>query len=266
MTHPYTIPNILTALRIVLIPAIVVFFYLPYSWSDMACGLLFALAGITDSIDGYLARRLGQVSPLGAFLESVDTSFEHWRVERVSYRAAYGEERIEALLYLPETATPPYSVVVYVPHAAVHLSRRPFELSDGELSHFLFFLRGGRAVLYPMCHGTYARHVDGFFEEETFEESLRRTVLDIRRSVDYLETRSDVDAGAIAYCGWGFGANNGPLTLAVESRFSAAVLISGGFPRQAPRPAVDAEIFAPRVRQPTLMVGGRHDPYCDLES
>lgn len=71
MTHPYTIPNLLTALRIALIPAIIVLFYLPYGWSDMACGLMFALAGITDSFDGYLARRLGQVSPLGAFLDPV---------------------------------------------------------------------------------------------------------------------------------------------------------------------------------------------------
>jgi CDP-diacylglycerol--glycerol-3-phosphate 3-phosphatidyltransferase/cardiolipin synthase len=71
MTHPYTVPNLLTALRIVLIPAIVVLFYLPYSWADMACGLMFAAAGITDSFDGYLARRLDQVSPLGAFLDPV---------------------------------------------------------------------------------------------------------------------------------------------------------------------------------------------------
>ncbi len=71
MTHPYTLPNLLTLLRIALIPGIVVFYYLPYPWSDMACGLLFALAGITDSFDGYLARRLGQVSPLGAFLDPV---------------------------------------------------------------------------------------------------------------------------------------------------------------------------------------------------
>lgn len=71
MTHPYTIPNLLTTLRIVLIPAVVVLFYLPYPWANMACGLLFAVAGITDSIDGYLARKLGQVSPLGAFLDPV---------------------------------------------------------------------------------------------------------------------------------------------------------------------------------------------------
>jgi CDP-diacylglycerol--glycerol-3-phosphate 3-phosphatidyltransferase len=71
MTSPYTIPNLLTALRIALIPVIVVLFYMPYHWSDMACGLLFAVVGVTDAFDGYLARKLGQVSPLGAFLDPV---------------------------------------------------------------------------------------------------------------------------------------------------------------------------------------------------
>jgi len=78
MTHPYTIPNLLTLLRIVLIPAVVALFYadvlgfgMDRGWAAMACGLLFAAAGITDSIDGWLARRWGQVSPLGAFLDPV---------------------------------------------------------------------------------------------------------------------------------------------------------------------------------------------------
>ena len=71
MTNPYTIPNLLTALRIALIPVIVGLFYLPYHWSDMACGLLFAVVGITDAFDGYLARKLGQTSRLGAFLDPV---------------------------------------------------------------------------------------------------------------------------------------------------------------------------------------------------
>jgi CDP-diacylglycerol--glycerol-3-phosphate 3-phosphatidyltransferase len=71
MSGPFTIPNLLTAIRIALIPAIIVLFYLPYPWSDMACGVMFAIAGITDSFDGYLARKLGQVSRLGAFLDPV---------------------------------------------------------------------------------------------------------------------------------------------------------------------------------------------------
>ena len=71
MKSPYTIPNLLTGLRIVLIPVIVGLFYLPYGWGDILAGLLFAVAGITDSLDGYVARRLGLVSPLGEFLDPV---------------------------------------------------------------------------------------------------------------------------------------------------------------------------------------------------
>ena len=71
MTTPYTLPNMLTAVRIALIPVIVGLFYLPYGFGDVAAGLLFMVAGITDSLDGYVARRTGQVSPLGEFLDPV---------------------------------------------------------------------------------------------------------------------------------------------------------------------------------------------------
>jgi CDP-diacylglycerol--glycerol-3-phosphate 3-phosphatidyltransferase len=67
----WTLPNILTWIRIAAIPLIIVLFYAPFHWSDPAAGLLFAAAGITDSLDGYLARRLGQTSRLGAFLDPV---------------------------------------------------------------------------------------------------------------------------------------------------------------------------------------------------
>lgn len=66
-----SIPNILTLLRIFLIPVFVVVFYLPYSWSRPVSAIIFILAALTDLFDGYLARRLNQVSPLGAFLDPV---------------------------------------------------------------------------------------------------------------------------------------------------------------------------------------------------
>lgn len=65
------IPNILTLLRIVLIPVFVLIFYLPYSWAPIATGVVFAVAGFTDWLDGYLARKLNQTSPFGAFLDPV---------------------------------------------------------------------------------------------------------------------------------------------------------------------------------------------------
>ena len=65
------VPNTLTGLRIVLVPILVVVFYLPFSWTPMACAAIFALAAATDWADGYLARRLSQVSTFGAFLDPV---------------------------------------------------------------------------------------------------------------------------------------------------------------------------------------------------
>jgi CDP-diacylglycerol--glycerol-3-phosphate 3-phosphatidyltransferase len=67
----WNLPNTLTWLRISMIPAIVVLFFLPYWWADPAACAAFALAGITDTLDGYYARKLGQTSRLGAFLDPV---------------------------------------------------------------------------------------------------------------------------------------------------------------------------------------------------
>jgi CDP-diacylglycerol---glycerol-3-phosphate 3-phosphatidyltransferase len=68
----WNLPNTLTWLRISMIPAIFALFYLlPYPWADPAACAAFALAGITDSLDGYYARKLGLTSRLGAFLDPV---------------------------------------------------------------------------------------------------------------------------------------------------------------------------------------------------
>jgi len=68
---PINIPNALTILRIVLIPVLVVVFYLPFKNHLLVAAGIFAFASITDWFDGYLARRLGQMTAFGAFLDPV---------------------------------------------------------------------------------------------------------------------------------------------------------------------------------------------------
>jgi CDP-diacylglycerol---glycerol-3-phosphate 3-phosphatidyltransferase len=67
----FPIANYLTVARIFMIPLVVILFYAPYPWAAPACGSMFILAAVTDSLDGYLARKLGQTSALGAFLDPV---------------------------------------------------------------------------------------------------------------------------------------------------------------------------------------------------
>lgn len=67
----FNLPNTLTWLRISMIPGVVILYYLPFWWAHPAAGVGFALAGITDTLDGYFARKLGLTSRLGAFLDPV---------------------------------------------------------------------------------------------------------------------------------------------------------------------------------------------------
>ncbi|MBP19887.1 MAG: CDP-diacylglycerol--glycerol-3-phosphate 3-phosphatidyltransferase [Pseudomonadales bacterium] len=66
-----SLPNILTSIRIALIPVLVMVFYLPFEWRYIAAAGIFTLAAVTDWLDGYLARRLNEMTRFGAFLDPV---------------------------------------------------------------------------------------------------------------------------------------------------------------------------------------------------
>jgi cardiolipin synthase len=73
---PLNVPNLITLSRIILIPLIIGLYYLPNEWvsehsRNLAATVVFILAAITDWLDGYLARRLNQMSAFGAFLDPV---------------------------------------------------------------------------------------------------------------------------------------------------------------------------------------------------
>jgi CDP-diacylglycerol---glycerol-3-phosphate 3-phosphatidyltransferase len=64
-------PTFLTLLRIALVPVLILFFYLPFHWANAACVVVFVFAAVTDWADGFIARRMGQLSRFGAFLDPV---------------------------------------------------------------------------------------------------------------------------------------------------------------------------------------------------
>ena len=74
-----------------------------------------------------------------------------------------------------------------------------------------------------------------------------------------LETRPDIDRDRLAFYGLSAGAVDGPILTALEPRFKASILVSGGFPTQSEPPEADPINFAPRAKMPVLMLNGRHD-------
>jgi formylglycine-generating enzyme required for sulfatase activity/dienelactone hydrolase len=204
-------------------------------------------------------------TPLDPRVESVDGANPAWREERLSVRAAYGNERLPLRLFLPKSAAPPYQAVVFFPAAdatAMHSSQNlalPF--AD-------FLVRSGRALVYPIYQGTYERRVTGQRGPNVLRDVMIQRGKDVRRTVDYLETRPDIDRSRIAFHSLSLGAQLAPLFLAIEPRFRTGVLLSGGFETWDMPAEADPVNFAPRVRVPVLMVNGREDfdlPYATAQ-
>lgn len=89
---------------------------------------------------------------------------------------------------------------------------------------------------------------------------------DLQRTVDYLQTRSDVAHDKIGYVGRSWGAAMGTIMVATEPRLKLAIFYVGGFYSQHARPEVEATNFAPRVVVPSLMLNGRYDFFFPVES
>jgi len=89
--------------------------------------------------------------------------------------------------------------------------------------------------------------------------------LRLRRSLDYLETRPDIDHNRLAFYGFNWGSIEGSISLALESRFKTAVLADGGCNSGGPLPEVNPINFAPNIKIPVLMINGRYDLMVSFE-
>ena len=193
---------------------------------------------------------------LAAKVESVDESSELWRREKVSFDAGYGGERVVAYLFMPRHAAGPVACVVVVPSAS-QLAKR----TSSAIRPDSYILRSGRAMLYPVFKGTYERSTGASsFQPVEIRDGVVAWRKEMSRSLDYLETRKDIDLKKIGYLGHSMGSEVAPMLLSMERRFAAAALLSGGLtPSFGKLPEVNAVNFLPRVKTPVLMVNGKYD-------
>jgi len=206
-------------------------------------------------------------APLNATSQAMDDPSQDWTREKVTFNAAYDGERMSAYLFLPKHTKPPYQAVVFFPSARVNFLSSSAEL--GDMSFVDYVIKSGRAVIYPVYQKLYERRA----KVVTLPgPTLQREVLvdwrkDVGRSIDYLETRDDIDKNRIAYLGVSQGSAYGVVLAALESRFKAVVFLDGGmFQQTAGLAGLDQVDFAPRLTKPVLMVNGRYDATFPYES
>ncbi|MEM7415332.1 MAG: SUMF1/EgtB/PvdO family nonheme iron enzyme [Gemmatimonadota bacterium] len=207
-------------------------------------------ASLEDRIDrfGYDA------TPLEARVDSTADGHPMWRREFVSFDAAYGDERMGAVVYMPRHGSPPFEPVVVHPGADATLLPHA---ASARTYWFDFLARGDYAVVYPVYKGTYERRAP-ISGPIGLRDRVVERVKDVRRALDYIESRDDLD-GPITYYGFSQGAALAPLVAAAEPRIGSVVVLSGGLGRARLDDAVEPRHYLPHADRPLLMIGGELD-------
>jgi len=239
------------------------------AWRDVS-----GLEPFSDAeFDSYRALYQYDPRPLHPTVEKVDSTSPLWQEETITFDAAYAGHRVTAHLFMPKAGRPPYQTVIYFPggNAITDTSFRgaPYR------ALWQCIVTSGRAVLFPVYYGTYERPSDrgrewtmqGLAETPlVYREWTIRMAQDLRRSIDYLETRDDIDSRRIGYYGYSSGSLLGPLMLAVEERINTGIFVHGGLlPIDLPR-SFDMALYAYRVNVPVLMVNGAEDVLLPAEA
>ncbi len=204
-------------------------------------------------------------TPLNAKVEGVVQETADWREEKVTFDAAYNNERMAAYLFLPKKVKPPFQTVVFFPSARV-LSI-PNSDALGDVKFFDYVVQSGRAVLYPVYKGTYERQTNLTIPDTpTVTEEFTEHFKDLGRSMDYLATRSDIDNDKLAYLGVSMGSAEGVIyTALLQEKLKTVIFLDGGYFLYHPPIGADQADFAPRLKKPVLMVNGRYDYVFSLD-
>jgi formylglycine-generating enzyme required for sulfatase activity/dienelactone hydrolase len=224
---------------------------------------------VPDAVYADYERQLAyQPGVLNASAEEVLADTEDWTKVRVTIDTGYNGERMALILFKPKRFKGPYQPVIFVSGGQIVMFPGRSEIIEPGFAGYAldYVVKSGRMLVQPVLKGTFDRFQAPYDPRDTvrdLQEWIARRQ-DLGRTLDYLATRQDVLADRTGYIGMSFGASAALPLLAVEHRFKAAVLVSGGMPPPlgplTPRiPLMDVASHAARIRIPVLMINGRYD-------
>jgi eukaryotic-like serine/threonine-protein kinase len=199
--------------------------------------------------------------PLDARIEET-TETDDWRRETITFNGADGE-RVTAYLYLPKNFQGPHQVMHIVPAADVDGGLR--SLTASIESRFTPILKSGRAIFGVLLKGYVGRRPENFAwpnrDTVEYREIIVNRIIDVRRGLNYLETRPDIDAKKIALFGPSAGARIGLILASLETRYVSVLLQGAGVTKRDLQTIAEANPinFAPHIRVPKLMSHGKYD-------
>lgn len=215
--------------------------------------------------------------PLNPIIQSATASSgmnSRFRHEVVEVSTTYNSERFKVHLLIPNENPRAMETIIFVPGVTAWENGRELKFeTEPHVGLLKRLADSGRIVCFPVYQGTYERWAGSTLGQQFSNSPIRArddyiaVTKDGSRVVDYLLTRKDVDPKRLVYFGLSNGALRGPMALATDTRYQAAVLLSGGYTKwHKTIPEIQAFHFTPEVKQPVLMMNGTSDQVFPVET
>ncbi len=193
------------------------------------------------------------------------TETNDWIREIISVNVPYEEAPMKILVFLPVNFKPPYQAILYFPGIDSHHSSSMINMNVN--NNIDFFLKSGRAVIWPVYYASNGRGTTNITNLNLWKQAYKNIISDVHVTLDYLETRSDINPEKIAYFGFSWGGGISPYILATEKRIKLGILALFGIQsiEKYRFKEFDQIDYVPHVKIPMLLLGGRYDPDYTME-
>ena len=193
------------------------------------------------------------------------TITEDWSMQTISVEVPYEDAPMKILIWLPVDYKPPYQAIVYFPGLGSHKSNSMTGMNVH--SNFDFFLKSGRAIIWPVYYSSHGRGEINITNINAWKQTYKNIIIDAQTTVDYLQTRNDIDSENLVFYGSSWGGAVAPYILAIEERFKLGILRLFGVSsvEKYRFKEFDQIDYIPHVEIPMLLLGGRYDPDYTME-
>ncbi len=209
-----------------------------------------------------------EASALDIKILKTDNSDPDYTYELIEYNAAYNNERMSGVLFKPKNLTGKAPAIVYFPGSnVIHTS----EIEKVTLSQMArSYVKMGYAFFYPIYKGTINRQdaLKSDYADKTdfYKEHVIMWGKDMKRSIDVIESRNDLDASNLLYFGVSWGGEMANIMIPIEPRIKRAVLLVAGLEFEEAKPEVEAASYTPFIKVPILMLNGKYDYFFPSET
>ncbi|MEI7960657.1 MAG: SUMF1/EgtB/PvdO family nonheme iron enzyme, partial [Chitinophagaceae bacterium] len=209
-----------------------------------------------------------EAGPLDIKILKTDNSDPDYTYELIEYNAAYNNERMSGVLFKPKNVTGKAQAIIHFPGSNVIHTSEIEKVTLGQMARS--YLKMGYAFFYPIYKGTINRQdalkSDYADKTDLYKDHVIMWGKDMKRSIDVIESRSDLDVSNLIYFGVSWGGEMANIMIPIEPRIKRAVLLVAGLEFEEAKPEVEAASYTPFIKVPILMLNGKYDYFFPSET